>query len=149
MIKIPTRFWRAPIGSARTKPVSFVERGFQEQYAYEDNDRLNEWMRRTVEDKQREFRGKLKSPAINLVWRPEARITMGSSDMSPETVYNIIERLGDPLTQVWETAKRTIEGKNHELWFDACSLWKRGDLRPTVTPRSKSSTATRYVSTAP
>ena len=100
MIKIPIRYWRALIGSARAKPTSFVERGSQEQYAYQDRLRLIRWMRRTVEEKQKEFRGKLTPLANNQVWGLAARITMGS-DMPPETTCNIVERLGKPLAQQW------------------------------------------------
>ena len=128
--------------------MSFVERGFRDQYAFRDNHCLNGWMRRTIDDKQRELCGKLKPPTNNQVSRPEAGVTMGS-DMPPETVYNIVELLGNPLAQEWETAKRTIEGKNREPWFDACGLWKRSDVRPTVIPKQKASTNTRSVSIVP
>ena len=124
MIRILTSYWRAPIGSARAKPMSFVERRFQEQYTYRESHRLYGWMRRTIEDEQREFRMKLTPPRVNQICRPEARITMGS-DMPPETTYNIVERLGNHLAQDWEAARRMIECKNREPWFDACGLWKR------------------------
>ena len=35
-IKIPARKWRAAIGLSRAKPISWVERGFIEQYWYRD-----------------------------------------------------------------------------------------------------------------
>ena len=91
-------------------------------------------MRRTVEDRQKRLRGKLTPPVINQIYRPEARVTMGS-DMPQKTTYNIVERLGNPLAQ--EASKRIIESKNREQWFDACGFWNRGYLRPTVTVKSK------------
>ena len=148
MIKIPTRYWRAPGGSLRAKHMSFVERGFKEQYAYHDNHRLSRWMKRTVEDRQRRLRGKLTPPSIIQIRRPEARVTMGS-DMPPETAYNLVERLGSPLAQECEKAKEILEYKNQEQWFNGCGMWKRGDLRPTVTAKSKSSTTAKSASIAP
>ena len=41
-----------------------------------------------------------------------------------------------------------IQCKNREQWFDPCGLWKRGDLRRTVTTKSKLSTTTKSASIA-
>ena len=51
MIKISAQFWRAAIGLSGAKPVSLVERGFNEQFCYCDHYKLGVWMSRTLEDR--------------------------------------------------------------------------------------------------
>ena len=77
------RYWGTPIGTQRAKPMSFVERGFREQYCNNDSHRLNSWTKRTIQNRQGRLRGKLIPPAINQIWKPEAHITMGSDKHPP------------------------------------------------------------------
>ena len=71
-IEIPARYWRGPIGLIRAKPISLVERGFDEQFAYRDHNKLGVWMSRTLEDRQGRLKGLVIPPPRASVWNPEA-----------------------------------------------------------------------------
>ena len=73
MIKILARYWRAEIGLSGAKPISWVERGFNEQYCYCDHYKLGIWMSRTLEDRRGRLRGNVVPPQIASVRNPEAR----------------------------------------------------------------------------
>ena len=73
LIKIPVKYWRGPIGYIRAKPISMVERGFNEQYANRDHYKLGVWMSRTLEERQGRLKGLVVPPQISPVWNPEAR----------------------------------------------------------------------------
>ena len=142
LIKIPARYWRGPIGYARAKPISMVERGFDELYAYRDHYKLGVWMSRTLEERQGRLKGLVVPPQILPVWNPEARGTMGS-DMPAETCYHIMELLSDPLGHEWEASRQIIENENRDNWSKACGLWGRPDLRPKISAKQKRPVATR------
>ena len=67
LIKIPVRYWRGPIGYIRAKPISMVERGFNDQYAYRDHYKLGVWMSRTLEERQGRLKGLVVPPQISPV----------------------------------------------------------------------------------
>ena len=142
LIKIPVRYWRGPIGYIRAKPISMVERGFNEQYAYRDQYKLGVWMSRTLEERQGRLKGLVVPPKISPVWNSEARITMGS-DMPAETCYHVMELLSDPLGPEWEASRQIIEHENRENWSRACGLWGRPDLRPKISAKQKRPIAVR------
>ena len=142
LIKIPARYWRGPIGYIRAKPISMVERGLDEQYAYKDHYKLGVWMSRTLEERQGRLKGLVIPPQFSPVWNPEARITMGS-DMPAETCYHIMELLSEPLGPEWEASRQIIEHENRENWSRACGLWGRPDLRPKISAKQKRPIAIR------
>ena len=142
LIEIPVRYWRGPIGYIRAKPISMVERGFNEQYAYRDHYILGVWMSRTLEERQGRLKGLVVPPQISPVWNPEARITMGS-DMPAETCYHVMELLSDPLGPEWEASRQIVEHENREIWSRACGLWGRPDLRPKISAKQKRPIAVR------
>ena len=142
MIKLPARYWRGPIGYARAKPISMVEKGFNEQYAYRDHYKLGVWMSRTLEERQGRLKGLIIPPQTMPVWNPEARVTMGS-DMPAETCYHVMELLSDPLGPEWEASRQIIEHENRDNWSRACWLWGRPDLRPKLSAKQKRPIATR------
>ena len=72
-IKIPARYWRGPIGLIRVKPISLVERGFDEQFAYMDHYKLGVWITRTLEERQGRLKGLVIPRQRAPVWNPEAR----------------------------------------------------------------------------
>ena len=141
-IRIPARYWRGPIDLIRAKPISLVERGFDEQFAYRDHYKLGVWMSRTLEERQGRLKGLVIPPQRARVWNPEARITMGS-DMPAEKCYHIMELLSDPLGPEWEASRHIIEHENRDNWSRACGLWGRPDLCPKISAKQKIAIATR------
>ena len=78
-------------------------------------------MSQTLEDRRGRLKEKVVPPEIAQVWNPEARVTMGS-DMPPETRYNVMELLSEPLGPEWEESRQRIEQENQDYWSRACGL---------------------------
>ena len=96
VIKIPNRYWRDPIGFSLAKPISFFERGFQEQHCYRVMYKQNRWMQRTLEDRQNNLKGKVQKPVFVRMWNPKTHVTM-RCDMPQKTTQKMLKLLGDPL----------------------------------------------------
>ena len=56
---------------------------------------------------------KISPPKFRQIWSPEESDIM-ESHMRTETMYYIIELLGDPLAPEWEKTKKRIENANSE-----------------------------------